>query len=77
MTSISHLNRVGSFEYVICTEALGASKRGAVDAEDRGRINNLICRGFRVIDLSSTAIFSVVLFSLRIVIKMGTVSMAS
>ena len=48
---------MGGFEYVICTEALGASKRGAVDAEDRGRIDNLICRGFRVIDLSSTDIF--------------------
>ena len=71
---------MGGFEYVICTEALGASKRGAVDAEDRGRIDNLICRGFRVIDFSSRALlpfFSVVLFSLRIVIKMGTVSMAS
>ena len=68
---------MGGFEYVICTEALGASKRGAVDAEDRRRIDNLICWGFCVIDLSSTAIFSVVLFSLRIVIKMRTVSMAS
>ena len=51
--------------------------KGTVDAEDRGRIDNLICSDLRDIGLNSTAIFSVALFSLRIVIKMRTVPMAS